>query len=75
MKKKARRDNIIFSTCIAVEDNLRIEANMKYNIDIKARKSAFSLRSKIPYSTKNYITWGLNHKGHHRRRITSTEYY
>lgn len=48
MKKKARRDNIIFSTCIAVEDTLRIEANMKYNIDIKARKPAFSLRSKIP---------------------------
>ena len=48
MKKKARRDNIIFSTCIAVEDTLRMEANIKYNIDIKARKSAFSLRSKIP---------------------------
>ena len=44
---KTRRDNIIFSSFLAVEHSFRREDNMKCNINIKARKVAFAMRSKI----------------------------
>ena len=46
-KGKTRRGNIIFSSSITVEDAFRREANMKRNIDTKAREVVFALRSEI----------------------------
>ena len=61
-KGKTRRCNIIFSSSITVEDAFRREANMKCNIDIKAREVALALRSEVLKGQKTPLQENLTIK-------------
>ena len=61
-KGKTRRYNIIFSSSITVEDAFRREANMKCNIDIKAREVALAVRSEVLKGQKTPLQENLTIK-------------
>ena len=62
-KGKIRRGNIVFSSSITEEDAFRTEANMKCNIDIKAREIAYVLKSEILKAQKTPLPENLTIKG------------
>ena len=61
-KGKTRRGNVIFSSSITLEDAFRREANMKFNIDTKARGVAYALRSVILKAQKTPLPENLTIK-------------